>query len=133
MPELDGYGVLEHMRDDESLRHVPVLMITALDDISSAVRCIELGADDYLVKPFDPVVLRARIKASLTRKRLHDLEAEHLAEMARLNRRLEARIEEQMAELVRTGELEAFPAAAGRGRACSAARSSPTRRSSGAR
>ena len=108
MPELDGYGVLEHMRDDESLRHVPVLMITALDDISSAVRCIELGADDYLVKPFDPVVLRARIKASLTRKRLHDLEADHLAEMGRMNRRLEARIEEQMAELVRTGELKRF-------------------------
>ena len=108
MPELDGYGVLEYMRDDESLRHVPVLMITALDDIGSAVRCIELGADDYLVKPFDPVVLRARIKASLTRKRLHDLEAEHLAEMGRLNRRLEARIEEQMAELVRTGELKRF-------------------------
>jgi adenylate cyclase len=108
MPELDGYGVLAHMKDDESLRHVPVLMITALDDIGSAVRCIELGADDYLVKPFDPVVLRARIKASLTRKRLHDLEAEHLAEMGRMNRRLEARIEEQMGELVRTGELRRF-------------------------
>ena len=108
MPELDGYGVLAHMKEDDRLRHVPVLMITALDDIGSAVRCIELGADDYLVKPFDPVVLRARIKASLTRKRLHDLEAEHLAEMARMNRRLEARIEEQMAELVRTGELKRF-------------------------
>jgi class 3 adenylate cyclase/CheY-like chemotaxis protein len=108
MPELDGYEVLAHMKEDESLRHVPVLMITAIDDISSAVRCIELGADDYLVKPVDPVVLRARIKASLTRKRMHDLEAEHLSEMARMNRRLEARIEEQMAELVRTGELRRF-------------------------
>ena len=108
MPELDGYGVLAHMKEDEALRHVPVLMITALDDLGSAVRCIELGADDYLVKPFDPVVLRARIKASLTKKRLHDLEAEHLDELARLNRRLEARIEEQMAELVRTGELRRF-------------------------
>jgi adenylate cyclase len=108
MPELDGYEVLAHMREDDVLRHVPVLMITALDDIGSAVRCIELGADDYLVKPFDPVVLRARIKASLTKKRMHDLEAEHLAELGRLNRRLEARIEEQMAELVRTGELKRF-------------------------
>jgi class 3 adenylate cyclase/CheY-like chemotaxis protein len=108
MPKLDGYGVLAHMKEDEALRHVPVLMITALDDLQSAVRCIELGADDYLVKPFDPVVLRARIKASLTRKRMHDREAEHLAELARLNRRLEARIEEQMAELVRTGELKRF-------------------------
>jgi len=108
MPELDGYGVLAHMKEDESLRHVPVLMITALDDIGSAVRCIELGADDYLVKPVDPVVLRARIASSLTRKRLHDLQTEHLAEMGRMNRRLEARIEEQMAELVRTGELKRF-------------------------
>lgn len=108
MPELDGYEVLQHMKDDEVLRHVPVLMITALDDVRSAVRCIEMGADDYLPKPFDPVVLHARIKASLTKKRLHDLEAEHLADLARLNRRLEARIEEQMAELVRTGELRRF-------------------------
>ena len=108
MPELDGYGVLAHMNEDEALRHVPVLMITALDDIGSAVRCIELGADDSLVKPVDPVVLRARIASSLTRKRLHDLEVEHLAEMGRMNRRLEARVEEQMAELVRTGELKRF-------------------------
>ena len=108
MPELDGYEVLAHMKDDAVLRHVPVLMITALDDVRSAVRCIEMGADDYLLKPFDPVVLQARIKASLTKKRMHDFEVEHLAEMARLNRRLEARIEEQMAELVRTGELKRF-------------------------
>ena len=108
MPEMDGYEVLSRMRDDAVLRHIPVLMITALDDVQSAVRCIELGADDYLLKPFDPVVLHARIRASLTRKRMHDLESEHLAEMGRLNRRLEARIEEQMAELVRTGELKRF-------------------------
>jgi adenylate cyclase len=108
MPELDGYGVLARMKEDEVLRHIPVLMITALDDVESAVKCIETGADDYLPKPFDPVVLRARIKAGLTKKRVHDLELSHLAEMGRLNRRLEARIEEQMAELVRTGELKRF-------------------------
>jgi adenylate cyclase len=108
MPELDGYEVLAHMKAEDVLRHIPVLMITALDDVRSAVRCIEMGADDYLLKPFDPVVLQARIRASLTKKRMHDLESEHLAEMARLNRRLEARIEEQMAELVRTGELTRF-------------------------
>ena len=108
MPEMDGYDVLARIKEDEVLRHIPVLMITALDDVRSAVRCIELGADDYLAKPFDPVVLQARIRASLTKKRMHDLEAEHLAELARLNRRLEARIEEQMADLVRTGELKRF-------------------------
>jgi class 3 adenylate cyclase len=108
MPEMDGYEVLAHLKDDDVLRHLPVLMITALDDVGSAVRCIELGADDYLLKPFDAVVLQARIRASLSKKRLHDLESQHLAELARLNRRLEARIEEQMSELVRTGELRRF-------------------------
>jgi len=108
MPELDGYEVLARVKQDDVLQHIPVLMITALDDFQSAVRCIEIGAEDYLPKPFDPVVLRARIRASLNKKRVHDLEAQHLAEMGRLNRRLEARIEEQLAELVRTGELRRF-------------------------
>jgi len=108
MPELDGFEVLSRMKRDEEMKHIPVLMITALDDVESAVRCIETGAEDYLPKPFDPVVLRARVRAGLSRKRMHDLESNHLAEMARLNRRLEARIEEQMAELVRTGELKRF-------------------------
>jgi PleD family two-component response regulator len=108
MPEMDGYEVLSAMKADEWLRHVPVVMITALDDLSSAVRCIELGADDYLAKPFDPILLGARVRAGLNKKRLHDLELEHLAEMARLNQRLEARVEEQMGELVRTGELKRF-------------------------
>lgn len=108
MPELDGYQVLEQLKKDPKLRHIPVVMITALDDMESAVRCIELGADDYLPKPIDPVVLAARINAGLTKKRLHDLELSHLEEVDRLNRRLEARVEEQMAELVRTGELRRF-------------------------
>jgi class 3 adenylate cyclase len=108
MPNMDGYEVLTQMQQDEVLRHLPVVMITSLDDVESAVRCIETGADDYLAKPFDPVVLRARLKAGLTKKRLHDLEAQHVAELDRLNRRLEARIDEQVAELVRTGELKRF-------------------------
>ena len=83
-------------------------MVTSVDDVDSAVRCIELGADDYLSKPIDPVLLTARVNAGLTKKRLHDLEMEHLEEVARLNRQLEARVEEQMAELVRTGELKRF-------------------------
>jgi adenylate cyclase len=108
MPEMDGYEVLTKIKADEAFKHLPVLMITAVDDVSSAARCIEAGAEDYLPKPFDPVVLRARITSGLSRKRVHDLETQHLAEMARLNRRLESRIEEQMAELVRTGELRRF-------------------------
>lgn len=108
MPHLNGYDVLEHMKGDEELRHIPVVMVTSVDEVESAVRCIELGADDYLSKPIDPVLLIARVNAGLNKKRLHDLEQEHLDEVARLNRQLEARVEEQMAELVRTGELKRF-------------------------
>lgn len=108
MPQMDGYGVLEQLKGDADLRHIPVVMVTSVDDIESAVRCIELGADDYLSKPIDPVLLTARVNAGLTKKRLHDLEMEHLEEVAQLNRQLEARVEEQMAELVRTGELKRF-------------------------
>ena len=108
MPHLNGYDVLEHMKGDEDLRHIPVVMVTSVDEVESAVRCIELGADDYLSKPIDPVLLIARVNAGLNKKRLHDLEQEHLEEVARLNRQLEARVEEQMAELVRTGELKRF-------------------------
>jgi adenylate cyclase len=108
MPNVDGYGVLEQLKGDPDLRHIPVVMVTSVADIESAVRCIELGADDYLPKPIDPVLLTARVNAGLTKKRLHDLEMEHLEEVAQLNRQLEARVEEQMAELVRTGELKRF-------------------------
>ena len=108
MPQVDGYGVLEQLKGDTELRHIPVVMVTSVDDIDSAVRCIELGADDYLSKPIEPVLLIARVNAGLTKKRLHDLEREHLDEVAELNRQLESRVEEQMAELVRTGELKRF-------------------------
>jgi len=108
MPQMDGYQVLEQLKEDPRLRHIPVVMVTGLDDVGSAVRCIELGADDYLSKPIDPVLLGARINAGLMKKRLHDLQLQHLEEVDGLNRRLEARVEEQMAELVRTGELKRF-------------------------
>jgi adenylate cyclase len=78
MPELDGVSVLEHVKRDPALQDVPVIMISGLDDTDSVVRCIEIGADDYLPKPFDPVLLRARISAGLTKKRLHELERERL-------------------------------------------------------
>jgi CheY-like chemotaxis protein/predicted Ser/Thr protein kinase len=84
MPEIDGFQVLERMRADPDMRRIPVIMISALDDMSSVVRCIEFGAEDYLAKPFDPVLLRARIGAALEKKRLRDREAEYLRHVARL-------------------------------------------------
>ena len=74
MPELDGLAALERIKADPGLRAVPVIMISALEDFDSVVRCIELGAEDYLQKPFDPVLLRARIRAGLDKRRLQQLE-----------------------------------------------------------
>src|SRR5262249_38877769 len=72
MPKVNGYEVLAAMKASERLRHVPVIMISAVDEIDSVIRCIELGAEDYLPKPFNPTLLRARVGACLERKRLHD-------------------------------------------------------------
>jgi class 3 adenylate cyclase len=108
MPDLDGYAVLERLKADPALREVPVLMISALDDMDSVVRCIQLGAEDYLGKPFDPVLLQARIGACLEKKRLHDQEVRHRRELAELNRTLEARVAEQVAQLERLGRLKRF-------------------------
>jgi adenylate cyclase len=74
MPELDGVSVLRRLKERADAQHVPVIMISAVDEIDSVVRCIEIGADDYLPKPFNPVILRARIAAGLTKKRLYDIE-----------------------------------------------------------
>jgi len=72
MPELDGYQVLAQLTGDTHLRGIPVIMTSALDEIDSVVKCIEMGAEDYLTKPINPVLLRARIGASLEKKRLRD-------------------------------------------------------------
>jgi adenylate cyclase len=81
MPELDGFEVLRRMKEDVLLRHIPVIMISGVEDIESIVRCIEMGAEDYLPKPFDPVILRARVNAGLSRKQLHDLERDRVRDV----------------------------------------------------
>ena len=78
MPGMDGVAVLEELKGDATLRDVPVIMVSALDDYGHVVRCIEMGAEDYLPKPFDPVLLRARINAGLGRARLNALERERV-------------------------------------------------------
>ena len=86
MPGLNGYEVLGRMHADNRLRHIPVIMISAIDEIDSVIRCIELGAEDYLAKPFNPTLLRARVGASLEKKRLRD-------ELMRHTRRMEQELE----------------------------------------
>lgn len=78
MPDLDGYQLLEKIKEKEELHHIPVIMISALDEMDSVIRCIEMGATDYLHKPYNPALLEARLNASLAEKRLRDLEIEYL-------------------------------------------------------
>lgn len=82
MPELNGYEVLERLHADHHLRDIPVIMTSALDEVDSVVRCIELGAEDYLTKPINPVLLKARIHASLEKKRLRDQQRELIGKFA---------------------------------------------------
>ncbi len=90
MPEVNGYEVLRSLKTDPGTRDIPVLMISALSEFESVVRCIELGAEDYLPKPFNPALLRARVGACLEKKRLHDQELSYLGEIDRQRRRAEA-------------------------------------------
>lgn len=81
MPKMNGYQVLEAMRNDERLRHTPVVVISAVNDMNSVIKCIQLGAADYLFKPFDPVLLHARVNACLDTKRLRDQERHYLRQI----------------------------------------------------
>jgi adenylate cyclase len=81
MPELDGMAVLERLKGDPDLRHIPVIVISGVDEADSVVRCIEMGAEDFLPKPFDPVILRARVSAGLNRKAVHDMERERVRDV----------------------------------------------------
>jgi class 3 adenylate cyclase len=76
MPEMDGYQVLAALAADPRLRDVPVVMMSSVEEVDSVARCIEMGAEDYLFKPVNPVLLRARVSASLEKKRLRDLQRE---------------------------------------------------------
>ena len=84
MPGMDGYETLEKLKASPDTRDISVIMISALDDIASIVRCIEHGAEDYLPKPFDPVLLRARISASLEKKVLREREREYMRDVTRV-------------------------------------------------
>ena len=82
MPELDGYRVLEELRNDTLLRDIPVVMTSALDELDSVVKCIEMGAEDYLTKPINSVLLNARVIASIEKKRLRDQQRELISKFA---------------------------------------------------
>ncbi len=99
MPLMDGIDVLQRMRQDVRYRDIPVIMITANDDEENAVRCIDMGAEDYLVKPFNYTMLRARVNACLERKRLRDQEVRYRGRIKRQNDELEERVHRQVREI----------------------------------
>ena len=98
MPDMNGYDVLEQVKATPALRDIPIIMISSLDEIESVIRCVELGAEDYLNKPFNPTLLRARVGASLEKKRLRD---EVRRNMERLAQELDAARALQLAMLPR--------------------------------
>jgi len=110
MPEMNGFEVLTRLKADPTVRHIPVMMISALDEIDSIVTCIEAGAEDYVPKPFDPVLLGARIEASLERKRLRDREQAFMAQLTLEKNKTESLLFNILPEIIiqriRQGEVE---------------------------
>jgi len=108
MPEMDGFEVLKRMKAESRLQHIPVIVVSAEDDMDSIVRCIEMGATDHLTKPFDPVLLHARVDASLAAKRLHDQEQAYFkliqAERQRSERLLLNILPKPIADRLKQGE-----------------------------
>lgn len=104
MPSMDGYEVLERMKENPALRHIPVIMITAVDELESVVRCIEKGADDYLVKPFNPTLLKARINACLQKKELHDQQQQYQTLIEEHNLHLAELVRQKTCELAQANE-----------------------------
>ncbi len=100
MPEMDGYAVLEQLKNDEALQHIPVIVISAIDDMDSIVQCIKNGADDYLVKPFNHILLKARIEACLQKKYRRDAEKKYRQQIEEYNQNLEKRVHDQVQEIV---------------------------------
>lgn len=94
MPELDGYQVLAEMKSRSDLRDIPVIVISAQEELSGIIKAIELGAEDYLPKTFDPILLKARINACLEKKRLRDQQAATLAQLDAENKRKSEELEQ---------------------------------------
>ena len=101
MPEMDGYGLLAHRGADDRLKTIPFIVISGVDEMDSIVACIKLGAEDYLPKPFDPVLLHARLGACLDKKHMTD-------ELVEWNTRLSERVEEKVREVERLTMLRRF-------------------------
>jgi adenylate cyclase len=104
MPEMSGYQVLECLKGDDALRDVPVIVIAAPEDMDNVVRCIEMGAEDYLPRPFNPVLLHARVEACLEKKRLREQQSASVQQLQAFNETLEHRTREATTQLATTAQ-----------------------------
>jgi adenylate cyclase len=108
MPEMDGIEATRRLKADETLRAIPIILLTAKSGVEDVVAGLDAGGDDYLTKPFEPTTLVARVRSLLRIKALYDLVEQQSAELAVLNKDLEKRIERQVQELARMRELRRF-------------------------
>ncbi|MCU0242553.1 MAG: response regulator, partial [Vicinamibacteria bacterium] len=102
LPGLNGFQVLTEIKHSPELRNIPILMMSTVEEMARVVQCIAAGADDYLVKPFETILLRARISACLDKKRLNDQQEIYRQRIEEDNRTLERRIREQVREITRS-------------------------------
>ena len=108
MPKMDGFEVCRHLKEAVSTRHIPVIIVTGLAQREANVRALEAGADDFLVKPFDAVLLGARIRSSLRSKALQDQLIDYQRQLEEINRTLEQRIVARTEQVTRTQQVAVF-------------------------
>jgi len=99
MPEKSGIDVIQEMKGDESLMHIPIIVVSAMNEIDRVSFCIEQGADDYMVKPYNRTLLNARVKSSLRKKTFHDQEEAHRKMIEEFNASLKEQVREQVREI----------------------------------
>jgi response regulator RpfG family c-di-GMP phosphodiesterase len=99
MPEINGYEVLQHLKSSEITNHLPIIVTSGIDDVKSIARCINLGAEDYLIKPINNTLLNARISTALEKKQLRDQENHYRRQIEDYNSQLESRVREQVREI----------------------------------
>jgi len=106
MPEIDGFDVLKVIKADARIRHLPVIVISGEEDLAGITRCISIGAEDYMQKPFDPVLLRARVSACVEKKRLRDQEIRQQQDLNELNKALEIQVHRARIEALEQSQKE---------------------------
>jgi len=106
MPEIDGFDVLKIIKADVRIRHLPVIVISGEEDLAGITRCISIGAEDYMQKPFDPVLLRARVSACVEKKRFRDQEIRQQQDLNELNKVLEVQVHRARIEALEQSQKE---------------------------